>query len=195
MNVIRTFMLSLLALPMAAQATGFSAGGALILGLDSYKKAVNNSTGFLVSGGWDTNVYKSGIPARLSIGLGFMPGKELNGLKTSLTLIQFSGDILIDTGTEGLRGVVGLSLNKYSARYSGLESQAPSDVDHHFPFHDVSGIKGGLRLGLEYSFAKQITGEMLLQATELAGRQRNDTLIRKGAINPGWLQFGARYRF
>jgi hypothetical protein len=195
MNVFRTCMLGLLALPLAAQSSPFSAGGALIVGLDSYKKAVNNSTGFLANVGWDTTVYKSGIPARLSFGVGLMPGKELNGLKTSLTLLQFSGDILISTDFQGLRGVVGLSVNKYSAKFSGAESPSVLDVDHHFPFHDVSGIKGGLRLGFEYSFSKQIVGEALLQTTELAGRQRNDALIRRGAVNPGWLQLGARYQF
>ena len=195
MNVIRTCLLGLLVLPLSAQATSFSAGGALILGLDSYKKAVNNTTGFLVNGAWDTTVLKSGIPARLSLGFGLMPGKETNGLKTSLTVLQLSGDILIETPFEGLRGVVGLSLNKYTAKYNGAESQSAFDVDHHFPFHDVDGIKGGIRLGFDYSLTKQVSCEALLQSTELAGRQRNDALIRKGAINPGWLQIGARYKF
>ena len=195
MNVLRNCMLGLLALPLAAQSSQFSAGGALIVGLDSYKKAVNNSTGFFANVGWDTTVYKSGIPARLSFGAGLMPGKELNGLKTSLSLLQLSGDILINTDIQGLRGVVGLSLNKYSATFSGAESPSVFDVDHHFPFHDAKGIKGGMRLGLEYAFQKHWTAEVLLQATELAGRQRNDALIRKGAINPGWLQIGARYSF
>jgi len=195
MNIIRTSLLGLLALPLAAQSTSFSAGGALILGLDSYKKAVNNSTGFMVNAGWDTSVYKTAIPARISLAYGFMPGKELNGLKTSLGVLQLSGDILVDTGTENLRGIVGLSLNKYSARYSGKESQSAFDADHHFPFHDCDGIKGGIRLGLEYAFSKRIHGEVLFQSTELAGRQRYDPLIRRGAINPGWIQLGARYNF
>jgi len=195
MNVIRTCLLGLLVLPLSAQSTAFSAGGALILGLESYKKAVNNTTGFVVNGAWDTEVLKSRIPARLSLGFGLMPGKETNGLKTSLSVIQLSGDILIETQIEGLRGVVGLSMNKYFAKYSGQESQSVFDSDHHFPFRDVDGIKGGIRLGLEYSVNKQISCEVLLQATELAGRQRTDTLIRKGAVNPGWLQFGARYKF
>lgn len=195
MNIVRTCMLAILTLPLAAQSTPFSAGGSLIVGLDSYKKAVNNSIGFMANAGWDTSVYKSGIPARLSFGVGFMPGKELNGLKTSLTLLQLSGDILIKTDLEGLRGVVGLSVNKYSAKFSGQESPSLFDADHHFPFHDVSGLKGGIRLGLEYSFSRRLVGEALLQTTELAGRQRYDPLIRRGAVNPGWLQFGARYKF
>jgi len=195
MKVIRTLLLGLLVLPLSAQSSAFSAGGALIQGLDSYKKAVNSRTGFLVNGAWDTKVLKSGIPARLSLSVGFMPGKELNGLKTSLNLIQVSGDILIDTQIQGLRGVVGLSLNKYSAKFSGEESPSAFDVEHHFPFRDVDGVKGGLRLGLEYRLTGRVTCEALLQTTELAGRQRQDALIRTGGINPGWLQLGARYTF
>lgn len=195
MGSMRTILLGILAIPLAAQASSFSAGGAIVLGLDSYRKAVNNSTGLILNAGWDTTVFKSGIPARLSLGLGFMPGKDKDGLKTSLTLYQFAGDVLIDTGVQGLKGVLGFSVNKYTASFSGEESQAVFDSDHHFPFHDDSGIKGGLRLGLEYNFSPLLTGEVLLQATELAGRGRSDTLIRQGAINPSWIQVGARYRF
>jgi hypothetical protein len=195
MKVLHTCLLGLLALPLAAQATPFSVGGAALLGLDSYKKAVNNSTGFLMNVGWDTQIGRSGIPARLALGGGVMPGKELNGLKTSLSLLQLSGDILIATAVPNLRGVVGLSLNKYTAKYAGEESPSAFDSDHHFPFRDTTGIKGGLRLGLEYAWTTRVTGEALLQSTELAGRQRTDTLIRRGAINPGWIQVGARYRF
>jgi hypothetical protein len=195
MKNVRSILLGLLALPLAAQTTGFSVGGGLILGLDSYKKAVNNTTGLMFNAGWDTKVYKTDIPARISLGLGFLPGKDINGLKTSLSLAQLAGDILIDTDIKGLRGVVGLSVNKYTAKYSGQESPSVFDVEHHFPFRDVTGLKGGLRLGVEYSFSSRFVGEALFQTTELAGRQRTDALIRKGAINPGWLQFGVRYKF
>jgi len=195
MNPARTCLLGLLALPMAAQSTNFSGGVALIYGLDSYKKAVNNTTGLTLNVGYDTSVYKSGIPARVTFGASLMPGKERNGLKTSLTLFQLAGDILIETEVQGLRGVVGLSVNSYSAKFSGYESPAVFDADHHFPFRDAKGLKGGVRLGLEYSFSKQWSGQALLQATELAGRQRYDPLIRQGGINPAWLEFGARYRF
>ena len=195
MGSMRTILFGFLAIPLAAQSTSFSAGGALVLGLDSYRKAVNNSTGLFLNAGWDTTVVKSGIPARLSFGVGFMPGKDKDGLKTSLSLYQLAGDVLIETGVPGLKGVLGLSLNKYTARFSGEESQAVFDSDHHFPFRDDSGLKGGLRLGLEYGFSARLSGEVLLQATELAGRERSDALIRQGAINPSWIQFGARYRF
>lgn len=195
MTFARTLLLGLLALPMAAQSPQISVGGALLVGLDSYKKVVNNSTGLLVNVGWDTAIPKSDVPVRLSLGVATMPGKATNGLKTSLTLIQFSGDLMLKTNIPQLRGIFGLSLNKYSAKLDGVESTSSQDVDHHFPFHDVDGIKGGLRLGMEYTFNKQLTGELLLQATELAGRQRQDPLIRKGGVNPAWLQVGVRYSF
>lgn len=195
MIIARTCMLGLLALPLAAQSTNFSAGGGLIHGLDSYKKAVNATTGLNLNVGYDTSVYKSGIPARISLGVGLMPGKEQNGLKTSLTLVQLAGDLLIQTDVQGLQGVVGLSLNSYSAKFSGYESPAASDVEHHFPFHDAKGLKGGLRFGVEYAFNARWNGQALLQATELAGRQRFDPLIREGGINPAWLEIGVRYKF
>lgn len=195
MNFARTLLLGLLALPLAAQSGPVSVGGAVLLGLDSYKKVVNNSTGFLIEAGWETHLAKKAVPARLSLSLGSMPGSEINGLKTSLTLVQLSGDLLIPTDIPHLRGIFGLSLNKYTASLSGTESQASLDVDHHFPFHDVDGVKGGLRVGAEYTFARQLTAQVLLQATELAGRQRNDSLIRKGGLNPAWIQCGVRYTF
>ncbi|WP_243322590.1 outer membrane beta-barrel protein [Geothrix sp. SG200] len=195
MNLARTCLLGLLALPALAQSSPFSVGGGLILGLDSYKKAVNSSTGFTLNAGYDTNLLKSGVPARISFGLSLMPGKETNGLKTSLTLYQLAGDILVDTGARNLRGVIGLSLNSYTAKFSGQESPAVYDVDHHFPFHDAKGLKGGLRLGLEYATGSHWSGQVLLQTTELSGRDRNDPLIRRGGINPAWLEFGVRYRF
>ena len=195
MNFASTCMMGLLALPLAAQSTSFSAGGGLIYGLDSYKKAVNATTGLTLNVGYDTKVYKSGIPARISLAVGLMPGKERNGLKTSLTQFQLAGDILIQTDIPNLRGVLGLSVNRYSAKFSGYESPAVFDADHHFPFHDAKGLKGGLRLGVEYAFGARWSAQVLLQATELAGRQRHDPLIRQGGINPTWLEFGARYRF
>lgn len=195
MNHLRTILMGLLALPLAAGHPGFSAGGGLILGLDSYKKAVNSSTGFMINAGWETTLARTDIPARVSLNLGTMPGKAKNGLTTSLTLAQLAGDILFDTGTPKLRGIFGLSLNSYTAKFKGDESQSIFDADHHFPFHDCKGLKGGLRVGAEYALTPRFTLEVLLQATELAGRQRNDVLIRQGAINPAWMQLGARYQF
>jgi len=196
MKLIRSILTGVLALPLAAASpTGLSVGGGLILGLDSYKKVVNNTTGFTLNAGWETQLLKSGVPARVGLGVATMPGKELNGLKTSLTLVQLTGDLLLDTPSPKVHGIFGLSLNSYTAKFSGEESSSIFDADHHFPFHDVKGLKGGLRLGLEYVQDRHLAFEAILQVTELAGRQRNDTLIRRGAVNPGWIQLGARYTF
>jgi len=195
MNFARIVLIGLLALPLGAQTLPVSVGGSIIFGMDSYRKVVNNSTGFMVDVGWDAHLAKNALPARFSISLGSMPGKETNGLKTSLTLFQFSTDLLLKTDIENLRGVFGLALNMYRASLSGTESTAAADVDHHFPFHDVDGVKGGLRLGAEYTFRKHFTAQILLQATELAGSQRTDRLQRRGGLNPAWVQCGVRYSF
>jgi hypothetical protein len=195
MKSIRPFLLALLALPLAAQSSGFSVGGGLIAGLDSYKKAVNSNTGFGVNAAFDTVVHGTDVPIRLQVGLDSMPGKATNGLKTSLTHVQLASDLLVDTGVSGLRGLAGLSLNSYSASFSGTESTSASDASHHFPFKDVKGIKLGLRLGLEYAFDKAWSGEVVLQQTELAGQDKSDPLVRVGGVNPAWLQVGVRYRF
>lgn len=195
MTLARTCLLGLLALPALAQSSPFTVGGSLIYGLDSYKKAVNANTGLTLNAGYDATLLKSGVPARVSFGISLMPGKELNGLKTSLTLYQLAGDILVDTGISDLRGIIGLSVNSYTAKFSGYESPSVNDVDHHFPFRDAKGLKGGLRFGLEYAFNRGWSGQALLQTTELAGRQRYDPLIRRGGINPAWFEFGVRYRF
>ncbi len=195
MKHLRSILMGLLVLPLAADPSAFSVGGGVILGLDSYKKVVNNNVGFMVNGAWETTLLRSGVPARVSLGVGFMPGKAYNGLKTDLTLVQVAGDILLETGSPKFRGIFGLSLNSYTAKFSGVESQSIFDSEHHFPFHDCKGVKGGLRLGMEYNYSRHMTFEALFQVTELAGRQRNDVLIRRGADNPGWLQLGARYQF
>ena len=134
-------------------------------------------------------------PVRLQLAVGLMPGKESFGLKTSLTHFQLGADLLLDTSVTGLRGLAGLSLNSYSAQFSGTESTDAGDVDHHFPFKDVKGIKFGLRLGLEYAFTPSLSGELVFQQTELAGQSISDPLVRVGGVNPAWLQFGVRYHF
>ena len=199
MNFIRTSLLGLLALPLAAQSSGFNASGALILApseyFESYSKAVNSSTGLLVNVGYDFNVYQTDVGGRATLGFGYMPGTEKNGLKTSLTLVQLTGDIFLPTPAEGLRGVVGLSIDHWSASFSGTENWQPADVDHHFPFKDIKGLKGGFRLGLDYVVNKSVSAELVLQQTELAGHNGQDSFVRTGGINPAWLQLGVRYQF
>lgn len=194
-KTLRTSVLGLLALPLAAQGTGFSLAGGLLAGGDSLKKATNQSSGFLLGADYGTHVMGTEVPARLGLSLASMPGKELNGLKTSLSLTQLHGDVFIQTGSPAIHGLVGLSLNRYSMSRTGVESDVPEDVDHHFPIRDVSGVKLGLRVGAAFTLSDQWSLEVLFQQTELAGKDLEDPMIRRGGVNPGWFELDLRWRF
>lgn len=194
-KILRTPLLGLLVLPLAAQSTDISVNGGLIRGLDSLKKATNNRLAYTVGGDYHTHIWGTEVPARIGLSLASMPGKEKFGLKTSLTLIQAHGDVFVETPSPALRGFAGLSINKYSMSTAGTESSTPEDIDHHFPVRDVKGLKLGLRVGLAYAFTKNVSGDVMLQQTELAGKDLQDPLIRQGGINPAWLQLGVNYRF
>jgi len=202
MRILRSTLLSLAFLPLAAQ--GFSVNGSLIQGLDSLKKATNATTAFSAGVDYDTRLYGTEVPARAGLSFAAMPGKERFGLKTSLTLAQLHGDIYLATPSKALRGLVGLSLNSYTMSTSGTENTDDAlDIDHHFPMHDVKGVKLGLRLGLDYRLGEAWSLELLFQQTELAGKDLSgdvtapdgSTLVRQGGINPAWLQLGVTFRF
>jgi hypothetical protein len=141
-------------------------------------------------------------------------------LKASLTLFQVSGDLVIQTGVPNLRAVFGVSINKYSASFSGKEITGVvynrkldaakhvasddtssvaydnnADTNEHFAFKDDAGFKGGFRMGLEYGFTKSLSAELLFQQTEFAGQNSHDSVLRGGGINPSWLQLGVSYKF
>jgi len=113
-KILRSCLLGLLALPLAAQTPGFSVDGGLILGLDSLRKATHNSLGFTVGADYSSPVLENGISSRVGLAVALMPGSEKYGLKTSLTLIQAHGDLLIETGAPALHGIAGVSVNSYS---------------------------------------------------------------------------------
>ena len=142
-----------------------------------------------------------------------------SALKTSLTLAQLHGDIFITTAIPELQAFVGLSLNSYSAKKTGTEvpgvpAQAAGQSDesyeaqvsafheatmldgkNHFAVRDAKGLKLGLRLGVSYSFSKHMSAELLLQQTELSGKDLEDPLVRQGGINPAWIEVGVRWHF
>lgn len=245
MNIlIRTSLVGLLALPLAAQESGFGLKGGVILGLDSLKKATNGTTGFTLGADYRTHITGTEIPARIGLSLSSMPGKTTGGptayswvwndgtddhheegvipssaLKTSLTLAQLHGDVFITTPLPELQAFVGLSLNSYSAKKSGnevpgvpaqglgqtdesYEAQISAfheattlDAKNHFAVRDAKGLKLGLRLGLTYAFSKHMSAELLLQQTELSGKDLEDPLVRQAGINPAWVELGIRWHF
>jgi len=194
-RIHRVLLTSLLSLPLVAQTSGFSVQGGAILGFDSLKKATNSATGLSLGADYGTRIWGTDMPARVGVSFAALPGKELNGLKTSLTLTQAHGDLVMGGTEGGVRLLLGLSLNAYQMSKSGTESSDPMDVDHHFPIRDASGLKLGLRLGLAYAINRSWSTELLFQQTELAGKDLTDPLRRQGAINPAWLELGLRYHF
>lgn len=195
MKILRTSLLGLLALPLAAQSTGFSVQAGAVLGLDSLKKATNAT--FALQAGVDYTGLVPGtdIPARAGLAAGSFPGKDWNGLKTSLTLFQLHGDLLLKGGPV-LYGIVGASANTWSMSRTGTEdTDDPMDVDHHFPVRDAKGLKLGLRLGLGFNLSSSFALEAVFQQTELAGKDLNDPMVRQGGINPGWIELDVRYHF
>ncbi len=194
-KTLRGSLLGLLVLPLAAQGTGFSVEGGVLMGFDSLKKATNGTTGFHLGADYGTQVVGTDIPARLGLTFASMPGSESNGLKTSLTLAQIHGDVFIETPSPALKALVGLSLNSYSMSRTGTESEDEADVAHHFPVRDVKGLKMGLRLGVSYAFSKSWSAELVFQQTELAGKDLQDPLVRRGGINPAWCELGLRWHF
>jgi hypothetical protein len=188
---IRTALLGMLAMPLCAQ---FSASGGLILAFPSLKKATQTDLAFALGADYTSHLYGTEIPARVGLALASMPGKEVNGLKTSLTLVQLHGDVFIGAGP--LRCLGGLSINSYTMSRSGNENtQDPLDRDHHFPVRDVKGLKLGMRLGMEYAITKTLALELTYQQTELAGKDLQDPMVRQGGINPGWAQLLFTYHF
>lgn len=202
MRILRYPLVALMVLPLGAQ--GLSVTGSWIQSLDSLKKVTNASTAYLVGADCDLHFVGTDVPVRVGGSIADMPGKEKFGLKTSLVLYQVHGDLFLQTGLPALRGLVGLSLNTYSMTKSGTENTDDAlDVDHHFPVGDAKGVKFGFRLGLEYRLSTRWYLELLLQQTELAGKDLSGDikapdgteLVRQGGINPAWLQLGVTYRF
>lgn len=202
MRALRSSLLALTALPLCAQ--GFSVTGAGVLALDSLKKVTNASAAILAGADYTTRFAGTEIPVRAGVSLALMPGSERYGLKTSLFLAQVHGDLFIATASPKLWAVAGLSLNTYSMSRSGTEDADDAlDVDHHFPVGDAKGVKFGFRLGLDYRMSRAWSLELMLQQTELAGKDLTGDvkapdgteLVRQGPINPAWLQLGVTYRF
>ena len=110
-HLLRTSLLGLLALPLAAQSQGFSVTAGVLDGFESYKKATNATTGFLAGVDWTAHLFTSAdVPARVGLAISLMPGKDNYGLKTSFTMTQLHGDILLPWKDSGVPAGSPLSL-------------------------------------------------------------------------------------
>ena len=195
-KIVRTCLMGLLVLPLAAQESNVSVSGAFIEGLQSLNKVTHQSFGWAMGADFNGILEASELPCRLGVTYALLPGHYKYDLKTSFTLAQVHGDFFLETPVKELRFVGGLSLNQYTMHKKGHEDANSLDIDHHFPVRSASGVKFGYRVGLDYAFSKKLEGEVLFQQTEMAGKDFNgDSLARAGGVNPGWLQFGITYHF
>ncbi len=193
--ILRTLLLGLAVLPACAQGSGFGIHGSLLAGLDSLRKATHGRGGITLGLDHQTRLPHADMGVRTGLTLGWMPGRTKAGLTTDLRLVQAFGDLRIPVGGSLVTAIAGLSVNHYGLTKTGTESDEPSDVERHFPVRDARGLKLGVRLGVSLRLSDRWSGELLLQQTELAGKDLEDPLVRPGGINPAWIQFGVRCAF
>lgn len=208
-NHLRTLALlgSLSALPlMAGSGPAFSISGALVNQLDSAKAITNYQNGFSVSGAADWTV-GGGYTVRTGLALNYLPGKtwqatgmSYNGVKTNLTGLQVSSDLLIPTGRTGLNLVVGLSVQQWQYKTTKpAASVSPIGADS--SSGSIKGPKLGGRLGLNWRLNSKWSAELMVQQTELGNKDSSEVRGYSEAVpyltneNPGWLQLGVRYHF
>jgi hypothetical protein len=206
---------------LAAQEThkGWVAGAALPIAADELKQWTNQSfMGICLEGAYQIPIAESRNCFRVGLGFNYLPGKEQyipdsdqHKWKISLTNIQVNLDVLFPIGSSQLSLLTGLSLNTWNKSVTGKDPWDPDGDEL-----DISGTvkyafgKYGLRLGAEYALNNSLSVALTLQLTELGtdwefyadkwfeydGKPNRD--IYGGgyrAVNPTWVQLGARYRF
>ena len=192
----------LLAAPLAGQqARPLSAHLAAFVGTEDQKKATHSTSGFGLGFAWEGVIPVSAVPFRLGLGYNYLPGKEEMGLKTSLGAVQFTLDTFVSTPIQGLRMVIGLSLNNYHVQNSGTPPlNTVGNPVAYWSIDESKGLKAGGRLGAEWRFSDRFSAELLCQVTELGTTPRvlqetANQALALGPVNPSWLQVGIRYHF
>lgn len=171
-----------LALPsMAQDAKTFTVGLDVNSSLDSLKAVTNNSSSYGVNFGYNGKLIGTTVPFRATLGLNMFPGSDKDGLKTSLNSYYLATDLMIATPVEKLFLVSGLSVNKYKEKTEGVGISISENV---------KGYKLGIRLGAEYVFTPNMSGTILIQASEL-----DQSELRQESRNLSWVTLGFRYSF
>ena len=170
---------------------GYFYGVGVTYANDSLKQVTNQNLGLNFNMGLDREISGTKVGFRPALGLTFLPGSWDQDSKTSLTNLQATGDLVIPTTIEKFQVVTGLSVNLW--RYIG---DSRNGADNKWGLNGAmapGGVKLGLRVGFDYTFTKQITGEVLMQLVEF-GNQPNGVASYQN-FNPTWLQFGVKYHF
>lgn len=166
---------------LAQDSKMFTVGVDLNSSLDSTKNVTNNSTSYGLNFGYNGKLLGTTVPFRGTLGLNMFPGSEKEGVKTSLTSYYLAGDLFIATPVDKLFLVSGISLNKYKEKVEAFGLSASESV---------KGYKLGARIGVEYAFTSNVSGTVMLQATELDYSE-----ARGESRNLSWMTFGVRYHF
>ena len=163
--------------------------------------------------GYTGKIAGSDVPFRASIGINHCPmgsntrnhrvvnpetGQHIPLYpKRGLLGYQLAGDMFFDSIiVDGLQFLVGGSLNHWSM----TEKQADGSTET----HNISGVKFGGRIGLEYTINEKFAFQAIFQLIELGtNRSHIDDPTAPGYTrttgnrtwNPSWLQFGVKYSF
>lgn len=170
-------------------------GGSLLTQLDSAKNVTNSTLGYGLNLGMDFQF--TGYTFRAGFGATELSGSSRSGAvyenfaqdadtgdvyaygaptawtnKTSLRNYQFFGDFIIPSGYEKLDFTFGVSLNRwfYNATVTPDNFGAYTVTGHTKNDH-IPGLKGGLRIGAEYRFTKNLSAELLFQIVELGNEE------------------------
>lgn len=183
---------------IAGDNTGISVSASVVSGMDALKSVTNNRSGFTLGLAYE-HMTAIEVPVRFELSSIYLPGRDRQGLKTSLNSVQLASEVFIKTPVEGLRFLTGLTLNRYSVSNSGETRDAQGNLVKAFPVDSVKGIKLGGRLGMEYALNERVSLNCIFQLTELGATApevaSEEPSVAKGGSNPSWIQIGMRYRF
>lgn len=186
--------------PMMAQGR-FSASGSVVGAMDSLKKVTNQDLGLSLGVGYESVIESARLPWRVSVNGHYFGGKKQDdGLTSKLSSVQVAGDVFVATPIESLRFFTGLTVNKYFLSNSGTTRDTNGDLVAMWPVDTAKGLKLGARAGFEMEFTKHLSGEVMVQFTELGStpnvvRDEGATGLGQGGINPSWIEIGVRYNF
>lgn len=194
---------------------GWSVGGSTVVMTDSIF-GIGKTFGVSADGAYSWKSEAAGLPLRATLGYVWVPASGYLGIsgtdpsqyKIGLQDLQLGLDGFATLPGQQVRLFFGFTLNKWRV-----------DADSHYFVPDsspaggqfqsgsvrgpVSGIKLGLRLGLERPFTDHLSGVLTFQATALgtssefmvpADPNWSATSGNVG-VNPCWLQLGVRYHY
>ncbi len=192
----------------AQQTSGWKVGAALPYALDELQSVTGQRLGGLCLDGAYQGAYEgSNAFWRVGLGVNVFPGKEVDGVKRSLTGTQLAFDGVKPLGASRTSAIFGISLNGWSVKGTGTDRWGrTNDVSRSLTLSRL-----GFRLGIEHHFTDRWAFTALLQVAELGTDNeflqvhpdelaKTSNLLQNGhptrgrsGVNPSWIQVGIRY--